>query len=138
VVRVTLEINLRNQFVVTPYNFEVYVRRPHACWTRGIRRWLYRLEPIAAFSVGCDDTKTLKIRIEGRRIGVVWMRVAPSRIGLPDFDLCVANRLSCGIHDPAHKIENLSLRAPCAVPHPCQVATLIRHFHDRVKRAQDL
>ena len=114
------------------------MRRAHGCRACGIRRWLYRFKPIVAFSVGCDDTKALKIRIEGRRIGIVRMCVAPSRIGLPDFDLCAANRFACAIQYPPHNVKNLALRAPYAIPHPGQVATLIRHCHDRVKRTQDL
>src|SRR6266478_3610399 len=94
-------------FVLSTAHLEVDVCRPHPVGSSRIGCRFNCLESIPAFRVRGQDGGALKVRVEWRRIGIAGMRVPPVSIGLPHFDLCVANGLSRKVEHPAHDVEHL-------------------------------
>src|SRR6266478_9519046 len=94
VVRITFEIHLRYDFVLSTAHLEVDVCRPHPVGSSRIGCRFNCLEAISAFRVRGQDGGTLKVGVEWCRVRIAGMCVAPVSIGLPHFDLRVANGLS--------------------------------------------
>src|SRR6266581_3101458 len=102
------------------------MRRSHPVGPRGISSRLDRLEPVATLLVCSQNNGPFKVRIERCGIGIAWMRVAPVGVGLPDFNLRVANRLTFEIEHPPHDIEDLTFGPPRPPRHPGQIGILIK------------
>ena len=65
------------------------------------------------------------------------MRVAPVSVGLPYFNLRVANRLPFQIEHSSHDIEDETFSAPGSAGHLGQIGILAKRFQ-RIKGTEDL
>src|ERR1051325_2374135 len=137
IVLVALKIHLGNQPILLPGNLEMDVCWPHKVRPSRVSCRLYGCEAITSFFIRVVDRRTIKVRVEWGGIRVTRMRIAPLRIGLPHFHLCLANRLARKIqHLPDH-IEDLPPGATGTTGHPRQIGGF-RHFRKRIKRPEYL
>jgi hypothetical protein len=77
----------------------------------GIWPRFYRREAKPALAIGDLDSITLKIRIEGRWIGVGGMVVTTKGVGLPEFHARLPEWLTTLVENPTRHVNDLPFRA---------------------------
>src|SRR5262245_16802934 len=137
IVRIADEIQLRDEAILPTGDLEMDVRRPHHVGSGRVSDRLDRLEPIAALRVGLQGRSPVEVRIQRRRVGVAWMRVPSVRVGLPDLDSRIADRLARKIQHSPHDVEDLTLGTPGAAGEAREIRRGWERC-ERIERTEDL
>jgi len=123
IIWIAFKIQLRHEPILSTCHLEMYVRGPDQVGPGGVSARFDCLEAIPAFRIASQDSATIKIRIERRRIGVAWVRVAAIAVRLPQFDFGINNGLSGKVQNPPHDVEHLPLRVTGMAGQSCQIGS---------------
>src|SRR6266446_2657298 len=113
------------------------MRWPHPVGSSRIRPWLDRLEAITALGIGVLNGEALKVGIEGRRVRVTRVGVAPMGIGLPQLDPRAIDWLPVNVHNSAHRIDDLAGGAAWFARSRSQIGGLLHRAEDGIKRSEN-
>src|SRR5687767_8591045 len=69
---------------------------------------------------------------------VAGMRIAAVRVCLPDLDSRALHRLALGIHDAAHHVDHLALRALLVALHQREIGVLVERLFEWIEGTQYL